>query len=107
MFTYNVYSVYDSKADSYSQPLFSPNDAVATRSFSFITMDAEHPICHHPEDYTLMRIGMWDSSTGKLIGESPVGIINGVQAKAQGELARQATATISDIREAFTAKERD
>jgi len=65
----NIYSIFDTASGLYSRPFFTPSDAEAIRSFTDISMDAEHPIGKHPEDYTLYRIGLFDDTTGLLTNE--------------------------------------
>lgn len=59
-----IYSVYDSKAKTFSQPFFSNAAGSALRSFQDIANDKNHPIGAHPEDYTLFEIGEFDDSIG-------------------------------------------
>lgn len=79
-----LYSVYDSKAESYSQPFFAVNDAVARRMFEQACNDGETPVCAHPEDYTLFRVGDWSSEAGKVQGlEAPVAIARAIELKRE------------------------
>lgn len=81
MFNFRLYSVYDSKADSFSQPMVRVNDNVAIRDFGIVVNDkrSENAISVHPEDYTLFCVGEWSSSEGKLSGISPMSVVNAVQ----------------------------
>ncbi len=66
---FNTYSIFDTATGLYSRPFFTQSDGEAIRSFSDISCDAEHPIGKHPEDYTLLRLGTFDDTTGKLNDE--------------------------------------
>ncbi len=66
----NIYSIYDTASGLYSRPFFTLSDAEAIRSFTDICTDAEHPIGKHPEDYTLLRIGIFDDLTALLNNEA-------------------------------------
>jgi len=62
----NVYSIYDSKAEAYLQPFFSPTNATALRSFSQAANDTETNFNKFAADYTLFQIAAWDEHSGKL-----------------------------------------
>lgn len=81
MLKQNVYSVFDSKADVFGQPWFAVNDSVARRLFQDGINDPETPMHRHAEDYTLFRVGEWDSSEGKLAGSEPLSVVNGLVVK--------------------------
>lgn len=61
-----VLSVYDSKAQVYSQPFFSANIATATRMFSAAVADPNTQLSKFPEDYSLHVLGEFDDATGTL-----------------------------------------
>lgn len=79
MIKFRVYSVYDSKAESFSSPIFLPNDAMAQRSFADSVNSPGSPVGKHPEDYILFLIGEWDAIEGKLSGMAPVSVCNAIQ----------------------------
>lgn len=56
----HLFSIYDSKAEAFIQPFFSPNQAVAQRSFSIACSDPEHAFHIHPGDYTLFSLGTFE-----------------------------------------------
>ena len=80
----NVYCVFDRASGIYDRPWCANSDGAATRSFTDICSDADHPIGKHPEDYTLFRIGTWSDDKGELRGEAPEKVINGAEAYASG-----------------------
>lgn len=61
-----VYSIYDEKVESYSQPFFCPTNPAAIRMFTDLANDDNSNISRHQQDYTLYQIGKWDDSTGKI-----------------------------------------
>lgn len=67
----NVYSIYDAVADTYTQPLFMHNDNEAKRAFRNWCNNPELPMAAHPQDYTLIAIGFYDTSTGIIEPQTP------------------------------------
>ncbi len=65
----NIYCIFDTAAGAYMRPFFAQSDAEATRSFTDIATDAEHPIGAHPEDYSLNRIGTYNDQTAWINAE--------------------------------------
>lgn len=61
-----IYSIYDSKAEAYLPPFFSPNKATAIRSFQQAANDTTTQFHQHGGDYTLFEIGTWHEQTGEL-----------------------------------------
>lgn len=62
-----VFSVYDSKTESYSNPVFDPTIASSLRNFAQACNDPETNLFKYPGDYTLFQIGEFDPSTGKIL----------------------------------------
>tara|TARA_B100000035_G_C20943818_1_gene528767 strand:+ start:294 stop:548 length:255 start_codon:yes stop_codon:yes gene_type:complete len=60
----NIYSIYDCKAGVYGQPFFQKNEAVCERSMKQLANDPNNQMSHNPEDFTCMKIGSWDETTG-------------------------------------------
>ena len=58
----NAYAIFDTAAGAYQRPFFLPADAQAIRCFKDIVADAEHPVGQHPEDYYLVRCGVWNDA---------------------------------------------
>lgn len=63
---YQVYAIFDGKAKAWLTPFFLPTDGMATRIFTDCIADKDHAFGAHPEDYTLTRIGEWDTEDGQL-----------------------------------------
>ena len=60
---YNCYSIRDSKCD-FHIPTFAMNDASASRDFAMYVNTPDNLISSFPADFSLYRIGSFDSSTG-------------------------------------------
>ncbi len=65
MFSFMVYSVYDSKVGAFLTPFFSRNRAVALRSFTSAAQDVGSDFNRYAGDYTLFEIGEWMPEEGK------------------------------------------
>ncbi len=63
-FTCKVFSIFDSKADAFLQPFFSPTAATALRSFQQSAQDEATQFHRFAGDYTLFEIGEWDQAKG-------------------------------------------
>lgn len=61
-----IYTVFDSKAQAYLQPFYSPNDAVALRNFQTAATDENHHFNKHAADYTLFLIGEYDDTSASI-----------------------------------------
>ncbi len=64
MFTFMVYSVFDSKVGAFLLPFFSRNRATALRSFTSAVQDGSSDFHRYAGDYTLFEIGEWDPEKG-------------------------------------------
>ncbi|QXP44299.1 MAG: nonstructural protein [Arizlama microvirus] len=60
-----IFAIYDSKANAFCEPVFTPNQAIAERSFTIASNDKTTYIGQSPTDYTLFRLGTWDDESGK------------------------------------------
>jgi hypothetical protein len=61
-----VFSVYDSKAEMFNQPMFFKATPEALRAFGDEANRTESAIHKHPDDYTLFEIGEFNVETGLL-----------------------------------------
>ena len=57
---YKIFSVYDSKAQIYTNPFYQHNQQMAMRTFSDAINHPEHQFARNPEDYTLFEVGVFD-----------------------------------------------
>lgn len=62
----NVYSIRDNKMGSFNVPVLIENDAVAVRQFGdLISRGGDSVMSIHPSDFTLYKLGEFNSHTGK------------------------------------------
>lgn len=74
---FNVYSIRDDCAAHFGSLITNISDDCAKRDFQF-QLSNSHGIEHDcPGDFTLYRVGTFDSSTGELRCESPTIIVRG------------------------------
>lgn len=55
-----VFSVFDAKAEIFSQPVLSVTKGTMMRTLMDIMNDPNHPYAKHPEDYVLYFVGEFD-----------------------------------------------
>lgn len=78
-----IYSIYDTATAAYVKPIFLQSDGQAIRLFTDATVAADSEIAKHPEDYSLVRLGIWDDQTAKFSLEDKETLITGNEALAQ------------------------
>ena len=64
------YTIFDSKLEAYHQDYSLENDAIALRQFADMANE-ETQISKNPEDYSLWRIGSFETTSGELTSEVP------------------------------------
>jgi len=64
-----IYSIYDTKAEQYGNPVFMRTDNEARRSFAQVAADPTTEIGKNPEDFLLYRLGTWDNEGGNIATE--------------------------------------
>lgn len=70
-----VLSLYDSKVRAFAQPFVSPSEEAGMRSVVDEAQRADSMLHRHPEDFQLMRLGVFDDQDGLLVSEvSPAGL---------------------------------
>lgn len=79
----NIYSIYDQASVAYMRPFFAHSDGQALRSFNDISLDAEHEIGKHPEDYSLHRIGTFDDQNASINPENPTTLATALELVAK------------------------
>jgi len=62
-----VFSIYDTAAGVYRQPFYAHADGEAMRVFYDLSINAEHEIGRHPEDYSLFLVAKYDDNKGCFI----------------------------------------
>lgn len=66
---HQIYVVKDTKADSYTVPMFFQNNAVAIREMERAASQPGSQYQTHPEDFILFHIGSFDQGTGEMYSE--------------------------------------
>ncbi len=79
---HNIYSVFDEASGLYSQPNTGTSDGEAVRTFQDMAIDPKHQVGKHPGDYTLLRLGIFDDTTGTLTNEVNSTLSTGLEARA-------------------------
>jgi len=62
-----VFSVYDSKSESYDMPFYTRMSGDGIRMFSDAVKSPKSRFNAHPGDYTLFEIGIFDDNKGLLV----------------------------------------
>lgn len=63
-----MFSVYDSKAETWLSPFGLGNPKEAIRAFMTEANDPASMIGRHPADYTLFQVGTFDTTSGQIVG---------------------------------------
>ena len=74
------YSIYDTKAEAYSPPVFQTTEGFAVRSFEKAVTDESSEWSKNPEDYSLHLTSEFDDQSGQTQQMVPVHIIGGLEA---------------------------
>lgn len=65
--TQHILCIYDSKAEAYLAPFTANTLGLAERMFADLVNSPGHQFNNHPEDYTLFRIGTFDTNNAELV----------------------------------------
>ena len=60
-----IFAIYDSKAESFTNPVYLNSTGLAVRTFSDSVQDPESQFAKHPADYTLFELGTYDDNTAE------------------------------------------
>ncbi len=74
---YPVYSIRDCVLDAFEPPFLALHDAAASRTFRNLLDDAGGPYHQNKADYSLWRVGSFDTAEGVLDRIAPVRLISG------------------------------
>lgn len=67
-----IVAIYDKKLEAYMNPYTVPALGLAERHFGDEANNPESPISKHPEDYTLYKLGTFDTDTAQFDTHTPV-----------------------------------
>lgn len=81
-----MFTVYDSKAESYLRPFTMQSTGEAIRGFITTLNDPQTEFCKYPADFTLFELGTFDPQTCKIeILQTMQNLGNGIHLKSKGE----------------------
>lgn len=92
-----VFTIYDSVSQSYRVPFFLPTTGQAVRAISDCVDNPEHEFGMHPDHYTLMDIGEYDDSDGRIVCVKPVSIGNLIEFKSPEKKVKQQSDDMEQI----------
>jgi hypothetical protein len=69
-----IYTVHDSKAETFARPVFQNTVGEAVRAFSDECSNEHSMLNKHPEDFNLYKLGEYDQGTGLFSTIVPVHI---------------------------------
>lgn len=74
-----MYSVRDSKGETYSPPFLAKTPGEAERMFTNEVHNTQSQISKYPEDFDLYHLGTYDDVTGKITSlDSPQHVVKAV-----------------------------
>lgn len=62
----NIYTIYDKKSETFSQPMFYYSNAIAVRSVEYMVNKTGSQLYSNPADFSLFHIGTFDDVSGLL-----------------------------------------
>lgn len=68
---HQVFSIQDTKSQTFNPPFYQKNVGEATRTFSKLCNDTNSMLAQFPEDFVLHLIGSFDDDTGVLTSTIP------------------------------------
>lgn len=72
-----LFSIHDSKAEFYMNPMTFKNAGEANRAFETTVNQPESQFGLYPSDFTLVEIGVFEDETGRIIPhETPIILCN-------------------------------
>lgn len=72
-----MYAIHDGAVNAFGTPFFVQNDAVASRCFTDLCANDGTPLYHHPSDFALHHLGVYDDEHGAVICNVPRFIARG------------------------------
>lgn len=73
-----AFSIFDTKAEAFLTPFFSPNAATAIRTFETAVNDPSTDFNRYASDYHLFEVGAWSAATGDLTPTHPISLGIGI-----------------------------
>ena len=87
-----LFTLYDSKSETYTAPQLHKTRNEALRSFAGAVNagDKGGVIAAHPADFTLFEIGTWDEENCTLVAIDKIAVANGIDVVEQAPLPLKA-----------------
>jgi len=87
---FKVFTVFDSKSETYLKPFLMKAKGEAVRAFTEIANDGKSEIGKYPEDFTLFEIGEFDDERGEYsMLTSKLSLGTGNEFKRQAQPSRE------------------
>ena len=74
-----LYAIFDSASGVYDGPFRAFSDPEAKRMFKGMVSNAESVISNSPEDFSLIRLGCYNETTGELMPEERHTVCTGLE----------------------------
>lgn len=78
----NLYAIFDTASGVYDGPIPGVSDGHMVRVFSDMANNKDHQIGAHPEDYSLIQVGVWNDANGEINDIPCKTLITGLEAVA-------------------------
>lgn len=62
-----MFSIYDSKSDTFQTPFFAQSNGTGVRMFHKLANDSDTIVGQYPSDFTLFEIGQFDDTNGTVM----------------------------------------
>ena len=79
-----ICAVYDSQAQVYGQPIFTPTKGTAIRAFTDEVNNVyeTNQMNKHPSDFALFQLGEYDDNEGSIVSvQTPIKLLTALEAK--------------------------
>lgn len=95
---FEVFAIFDMKAERYGQPFLAQNTEVAVRSFRHSVNNPESQANSYPEDFVLFRLAKWSDITGEYENElSPVSVVSAFSLINRPKLDNSCPSVLSSV----------
>lgn len=85
-----VFSLYDEKAKAFNTPQYMAHKGEAIRALQTTLDQKESMIAKYPADYSLFKLGDFETNTGEIIGITPPELVlRAVELKADEEVVAE------------------
>ena len=74
-----LFAVFDTASGVYDGPFRAMTDAEAKRNFANLVRNPETRIGQNPEDFYLVRCGVWDDNKGQVSPEEPETLVTALE----------------------------